>query len=303
MRRILSENGVLRISTPDLSKYAAAIAARDAIDDDRLDGFYDIMYGQMTRSAFGFGVAVPATAGGIFNTIMKNVVYDYHEHPRKHLYDFHELRYAAASAGWTPHAGCEVRRASFRESDFAADLAYFDEAHRESESLYVDMTCRRKKSSPTNFPSAPRPAGHRPEWWPNFQESSSYPHPFSNTSIGAWDGPSAGLEGVESGPVSSWGGIAGASLATVSRPIELKAPCNRVSGAFRINGDWGQVLYCLVGFPNARTLRDIFSLISIPVQQWPHSTGQCRFPYCGAKRGLGARFRTKSRRQLLALER
>jgi hypothetical protein len=61
----------------------------------------------------------------------------------KHIYDLDELTAAAELAGWSKDKGCEVRRASHRQSDVDPDLALLDDEIHQDESMYVDLFCVR----------------------------------------------------------------------------------------------------------------------------------------------------------------
>ena len=151
MRRLLMPGGTLRVTTPDLRKYAAALAARPEDDDADAEestaaskdaDLFANLYNEYTCNStceserWGWtGKLVPSRPADMVNGLF----YDY---GHRHLYDYSELRHAAFSAGWTRENDCRIRRGSFR-SGLNPVLAGFDGDHHELDTLYVDLSCSR----------------------------------------------------------------------------------------------------------------------------------------------------------------
>jgi predicted SAM-dependent methyltransferase len=119
MRRLLKPGGFVRVSTPDLRRYAEGY-----VDPS---GQFFTTHGRRVGELLGDKEAVARRA------YMMNQTFFHWNH--KWMYDFEELRHAAIEAGFRPEA---VRRRAFRDSA-APDVARMDIPSREEESLYVEI--------------------------------------------------------------------------------------------------------------------------------------------------------------------
>ena len=121
VRRILAPGGVLRLTTPDLATY---------VDGYRAGGpFFGRHRGRMR--AAGVGPPMPARRAFMFNQL-------FYLYGHRWLYDYDELVYALATAGFSTE---EVRRRAFRDGA-RPDVADLDRVLRNDESMYVEVVKR-----------------------------------------------------------------------------------------------------------------------------------------------------------------
>jgi predicted SAM-dependent methyltransferase len=121
MRRVLRPGGFVRVITPDLRKYA--------------EGYFDparAFYAEH-GAAIGNPRAFPDPAELERRAFMFNQNFYLWGH--RWIYDFEELRHAAAEAGFDPAA---VERRAFRES-LVPEVGALDLDWRRAESLYVEI--------------------------------------------------------------------------------------------------------------------------------------------------------------------
>lgn len=122
MRRLLKPGGFVRVSTPDLRKYA--------------EGYFDPareFYAAHARRLEGL---LGENAAAERRAFMVNKIFYGWGH--KWIYDFDELQHAAVAAGFDPAA---VRERAFRESA-APEVAPLDIPARADESVYVEIEKR-----------------------------------------------------------------------------------------------------------------------------------------------------------------
>jgi predicted SAM-dependent methyltransferase len=119
VRRILAPGGLLRLTTPDLRRYAESYLSGGA------------MFARHRRRMSLAGVGPPMPARDAF---MVNQMFYLWGH--RWIYDFEELRYALAQAGFPPDA---VRCRAYRQGD-RPDVAALDQVLRNDETLYVEVT-------------------------------------------------------------------------------------------------------------------------------------------------------------------
>jgi predicted SAM-dependent methyltransferase len=119
VRRMLKPGGFLRLSTPDLAKYMKAYC-------DPADRFFELHRDRLRT------VGMPQPANRM--AWMINQIFYFWGH--RWLYDLDELTYAAAAAGFPSHCVAQV---GFREGRLR-EVAEFDLAVRDDESLYVEIT-------------------------------------------------------------------------------------------------------------------------------------------------------------------
>jgi predicted SAM-dependent methyltransferase len=121
MRRLLKSGGLLRVTTPDLRRYASAY-----MNDS--DGFFE-KHRQHLR-AMGMKI-VPDRPAWMMNQIFRNWGHQW-------IYDFDEMRTVAVAAGFHPES---VRQCAFRQGDVAAVYS-LDREDRSDETLYVEIKQR-----------------------------------------------------------------------------------------------------------------------------------------------------------------
>ncbi|MGD0602580.1 MAG: methyltransferase domain-containing protein [Streptosporangiaceae bacterium] len=119
VRRILAPGGLLRLTTPDLAKYAESYV--------RDDGFL-AKHRRRLRS-MRVGPPMPDRRAFMFNQI-------FYLYGHRWLYDLEELRYVLARAGFEPGA---VHSYPFR-SGARPDVAALDSVLRNDETIYVEVT-------------------------------------------------------------------------------------------------------------------------------------------------------------------
>jgi predicted SAM-dependent methyltransferase len=119
MQRVLKTGGFIRLSTPDLGRYAAGYV-------DRSGRFFD----EHAARLAAMGISnVPKRRAWVVNQI-------FYQWGHRWIYDFDELRYAAVTAGFD---GKLIERCGFRGGRDAA-VAAFDLPIRNDESIYVEIT-------------------------------------------------------------------------------------------------------------------------------------------------------------------
>lgn len=122
VRRILAPGGLLRITTPDLAKYAEGyLAARGG------DSRFFAKHRRRLRM-MRVGPAMPERGAFMFNQI-------FYLYGHRWIYDLAELRYAVAEAGFAPEA---LREVAFREGA-RQDVAELDTAFRSDETIYAEV--------------------------------------------------------------------------------------------------------------------------------------------------------------------
>jgi predicted SAM-dependent methyltransferase len=119
MRRLLKPAGFVRVSTPDLRKYA--------------EGYFDPSARFFDEHARVLAEAGRHTAGTNRRAFIVNETFFDWGH--RWIYDFEELRYAAEAAGFSPEA---VAQRGFRDSA-APEVAMLDIPSRQHEGLYVEI--------------------------------------------------------------------------------------------------------------------------------------------------------------------
>ncbi len=119
VRRILTPGGLLRLSTPDLRRYA-----EDYVNDS---GFF----AKHRRRLGVMGVGPPMPQRKAF---MVNQLFYLYGH--RWIYDADELRHVLSVAGFEPSA---VRECAFRQGA-RPDVADLDTAFRRDETIYVEVT-------------------------------------------------------------------------------------------------------------------------------------------------------------------
>ena len=119
MRRLLSPGGLIRISTPDLRKYAAGYC-------DPSGSFFDL-HRQRLRELTGH--EQPQGRAWMVNQI-------FYCWGHRWIYDLDEMVYAAAAAGFPRHA---ITEAAFRQGR-DREVAELDFPVRNDESLYLEIT-------------------------------------------------------------------------------------------------------------------------------------------------------------------
>lgn len=119
VRRVVRAGGVVRISTPDLKRYARAY-----VDGD------DAFFAEHARRLAQMGIA----GAPVRRAWMMNQIFRFYGH--QWIYDADEIRYLAAACGFD---AASVRECRFREG---ADPAVFrfDQTLRDDESLYFELT-------------------------------------------------------------------------------------------------------------------------------------------------------------------
>ena len=119
VRRILVPGGLLRLTTPDLGKYAESYVSGD--------GFF----AKHRRRLRTMRVGPPMPERKAF---MLNQIFYLYGH--RWLYDLDELRYVLSRAGFEP---ATIRVCAFR-AGARADIAALDTALRSDETIYVEVT-------------------------------------------------------------------------------------------------------------------------------------------------------------------
>jgi predicted SAM-dependent methyltransferase len=119
VRRILVPGGLVRLTTPDLGKYAVSYASGD--------GFF--RQHRHRLSALRIGPPMPGRDAFMFNQL-------FYLYGHRWIYDLAEISYALAEAGFDPEA---VRACGFREGA-RADVAALDTFMRKDETFYVEVT-------------------------------------------------------------------------------------------------------------------------------------------------------------------
>ncbi len=118
VRRILTPGGLLRITTPDLSRYAQGLVSGD--------GFF----AKQRRRLRIMRVGPPMPERPAF---MVNQIFYLYGH--RWLYDLDELRYVLARAGF----GSPVQACAY-QTGARADVAALDTVLRKHESIYIEVT-------------------------------------------------------------------------------------------------------------------------------------------------------------------
>jgi predicted SAM-dependent methyltransferase len=119
VRRMLAPGGLLRLTTPDLARYAAGY-----VNDD---GFF-ARHRRRLRN-MRVGPPMPERKAFMFNQL-------FYLYGHRWLYDLDELRYVLARAGFGPAA---ARACPFR-SGARPDVAELDSILRKDETIYVEVT-------------------------------------------------------------------------------------------------------------------------------------------------------------------
>jgi predicted SAM-dependent methyltransferase len=119
VRRMLSPGGLLRLTTPDLARYADSYVG---------DGGFLAKHRRRLRS-MRVGPPMPERRAFMVNQI-------FYLYGHRWVYDADELRYVLSRAGFEPAA---VRTCSFR-SGARPDVAALDSVFRNDETVYVEVT-------------------------------------------------------------------------------------------------------------------------------------------------------------------
>lgn len=119
VHRVLAPGGVVRLTTPDLRRYAAGY-----LDGDR----FFANHRRRLRAA-GVGPPMPDRPAFMFNQL-------FYLYGHRWIYDFDELCYVLTRAGFDPPA---VRSCAFREGA-RPDVAELDRVLRKDETMYVEVT-------------------------------------------------------------------------------------------------------------------------------------------------------------------
>jgi len=117
VRRLLKPGGLLRLTTPDLERYAAAYVARD-----------EAFFAEHSRRMKEFGLAAMPTR----RAFMVNQIFQFWGH--RWIYDLDELVHVLTQAGFRADA---VQRRSFQESALA-EAGALDSEVRRDETVYVE---------------------------------------------------------------------------------------------------------------------------------------------------------------------
>lgn len=118
VRRVLAAGGLLRLTTPDLARYAESYAG---------DGAFLARHRRRLRS-MRLGPPMPERRAFMFNQI-------FYLYGHRWLYDADELRYVLSRAGFDPAA---ARVCPFR-SGARPDVAALDTILRTDETIYVEV--------------------------------------------------------------------------------------------------------------------------------------------------------------------
>lgn len=119
VRRLLRPGGLLRLTTPDLERYAQAYVSRD-----------EAFFADHSRRIREFGLPAMPTR----RAFMVNQIFGFWGH--RWIYDFDELVHVLVEAGFA--ADAVVRRA-FSESAIA-EMGALDSEVRQDETIYVEVT-------------------------------------------------------------------------------------------------------------------------------------------------------------------
>lgn len=119
LRRTLAPGGLLRLTTPDLRKYAESYLSDDGFFADHRQRLLEVL--------------APAPPMPSRPAFMVNQLFQMYGH--RWIYDLDELRYALGRAGFDPAA---MRVCGFR-SGSRPDVAELDRAIRSDETIYVEI--------------------------------------------------------------------------------------------------------------------------------------------------------------------
>lgn len=123
VRRILRPGGLLRISTPDLRRYAQAYVE---------GGDFFAKHRRRMRAAMPVAPPMPERGAFMFNQM-------FYLYGHRWIYDAEELEYALTEAGF---AAADITICSYRDGA-RADVAGLDQKVRDDESIYVEVTAPR----------------------------------------------------------------------------------------------------------------------------------------------------------------
>ncbi|MBV1851183.1 class I SAM-dependent methyltransferase [Catellatospora tritici] len=123
VHRILAPGGLLRLTTPDLRKYAEGYL--------RGDGFFAKHRGRMSKALGGVAPPMPARGAFMFNQL-------FYLYGHRWIYDLDELTHALTRAGFDPAA---IRVCGFR-AGARPDVAQLDQMIRNDETIYVEADRR-----------------------------------------------------------------------------------------------------------------------------------------------------------------
>lgn len=119
VRRVLVPGGLLRITTPDLRRYAEAYVE---------DGGFFAKHRRRLR-LMRLGPPMPARKAFMFNQI-------FYLYGHRWIYDLDEIRYALSEAGFASES---VRLCAFQQGA-KQDIADLDVTFRSDETIYVEVT-------------------------------------------------------------------------------------------------------------------------------------------------------------------
>lgn len=120
VKRILVPGGLLRLTTPDLARYAANYLEDDGFFAEHRDRMVDVL--------------APAPRMPSRPAFMMNQVFHFYGH--RWIYDLEELRYALLSAGFDSD---RITRCAFGKGS-SSQVAGLDRVSRNDETLYVEAT-------------------------------------------------------------------------------------------------------------------------------------------------------------------
>jgi predicted SAM-dependent methyltransferase len=120
VRRILRPGGLLRLSTPDLRRYARAYVE---------GGDFMVRHRRRMRAAMPIAPPMPERGAFMFNQM-------FYLYGHRWIYDAEELEYALTGAGF---AAADIRRCGYRDGA-RADVSDLDQKVRDDESIYVEAT-------------------------------------------------------------------------------------------------------------------------------------------------------------------
>jgi predicted SAM-dependent methyltransferase len=121
VRRILAPGGLLRLTTPDLRRYAESWVNGD--------GFFAKHRGRLRTALTGVAPPMPDRPAFMFNQL-------FYLYGHRWIYDERELTYALAEAGFDPDG---VRVRAYRQGG-REDVALLDQTLRNDETIYVEVT-------------------------------------------------------------------------------------------------------------------------------------------------------------------
>jgi predicted SAM-dependent methyltransferase len=120
VRRVLRPGGLLRLTTPDLRRYAESYVNGD--------NFFAKHRNRIRTALTGFAPVMPPRAAFMFNQL-------FYVYGHKWIYDVEELRYVLDRSGFEADT---MRVCAFRSGE-RDDVAGLDQKLRDDETLYVEI--------------------------------------------------------------------------------------------------------------------------------------------------------------------